>query len=75
MKQGQNPRYNRRNSAVKIRDADLEELRFKKQKRGRGWVKPSRQIGDLRPMFGEEYIAFKGGEGGRGWSISGTTFS
>lgn len=35
-------------------------------------TKAANQIGDVRTMFGVEYVAFKGGEGGRNWSIPAT---
>jgi hypothetical protein len=36
------------------------------------YVSPARMPGDLRPMFGKEYVAFKGGEGGSGWTVRST---
>jgi len=62
-----------KNGPVLIRPATPEELkRLRPRARGRGGVKAKNQIGDLRPMFGKEYVAFKGGEGGRGWSVTAT---
>lgn len=36
-------------------------------------TKSSYQVGDMRPMFGVDRVAFRGGEGGRGWSVPSTT--
>lgn len=40
------------------------------------YISPQRCIGDIMWMFGEEngipYVAWKGGEGGRGWKVRST---
>lgn len=39
-------------------------------------VASRRSIGDIRYMYGEDgipYVAFRGGEGGRNWSINSTS--
>lgn len=39
------------------------------------YIKAKRQRGDTQPMFGKDIVAFKGGEGGRNWSINATIVS
>ena len=34
--------------------------------------KSSREVGDIRTVFDLEYVAFKGGEGGNGWTVKST---
>jgi hypothetical protein len=35
-------------------------------------TKSNYQAGDTRPMFGQDRVAFRGGEGGRGWAVPST---
>lgn len=63
----------RKNGPLTVRTASPEEMRrLKPKQQGRGWVKNKRQIGDTALIFGKEVVVFKGGEGGRNWSIPAT---
>lgn len=69
---GSNPAHSKANGKVTVRVATATELAFRR-KPGYSvnrYIKNQREIGDKMPMFGKEYIAFKGGEGGRNWSIN-----